>query len=89
MVNFLGKTLSNLINKPELASKGFIRFAFKDAGLSASLTQNSLDLREINNVIRNELKIRLEKLRIESVNEVVSSLSAEMTKSQAIITMSR
>jgi len=69
--------------------KGFIRIAFKDAGLADLLAQNILDLMEINFVIENHLKQRLEKLRIENVDDIVSSLSLEMTRSQIILTMSR
>ena len=40
-------------------------------------------------VTNSQLKERLEKLRIANISGIISSLSAEMTKSQAIITMSR
>jgi hypothetical protein len=63
--------------------------AFKDAGLDLLLSQNALELLEINFVIENHLKQRLEKLRIENVDEIVASLSLDMTRSQVILTMSR
>ena len=89
VVTFLGNMLAQLIHKPVLVSKGFVRLAFKDAGLALLLSQNALDLMEINFVIENHLKKRLEKLRIENVDDIVSSLSMGMIKSQVILTMSR
>jgi len=89
VIAFLGNKLSEIIQRPVPLSKGFIRLAFKDAGLALLLSQNALDLMEINFVIENHLKQRLEKLKIENVNDIVSSLSNEMIRSQVILTMSR
>jgi hypothetical protein len=89
VVTLLGTQLSRSIHKPVLVCKGLVRLAFKDAGLDLLLSQNALELLEINFVIENHLKQRLEKLRIENVDEIVASLSLDMTRSQVILTMSR
>lgn len=84
VVNFLGPKLSEIINKDVLPCKGLIRFAIKDAGKNP----NSLTYKEINEIVNNELKIRLDQVNIHELDQVISKLNKIIIKNQSVFTMS-
>lgn len=84
LVNFLGPKLSALIFKDVLHCKGLIRFAIKDAGKNP----NSLTYKEINEIVNNELKIRLDQVNIPELDQVISQLNKIIIKNQSVFTMS-
>ena len=84
VVNFLGPKLSALIYKDVLPCKGLIRFAIKDAGKNSTL----LTYKDINEIINNELKIRLDQVNIPELDQVISQLNKIIIKNQSVFTMS-
>ncbi len=84
VVNFLGPKLSKIINKNVSPCKGLIRFAIKDAGKNPNL----LTYKEINEIINNELKIRLDQVNIPELDQVILQLNKIIVKNQSVFTMS-
>ncbi|MHA1720831.1 MAG: hypothetical protein ACTSWX_02385 [Promethearchaeota archaeon] len=84
VVNFLGPKLSELICKEVLPCKGLIRFAIKDAGKKPNL----LTYNDINEIINNELKNRLEQVNIPELDQVITKLNRIVIKNQSVFTMS-
>jgi len=84
IVNFLGPKLSALISKDVLPCRGLIRFAIKDAGKNPNL----LTYKDINEIINKELKIRLDKVNIPELDQVIAQLNKIIIKNQSIFTMS-
>ena len=83
-VNFLGPKLSALISKDVLPCKGLIRFAIKDAGKNPNL----LTYKDINEIVNNELKIRLDQVNIPEIDHVISELNKIVIENQSVFTMS-
>ena len=83
-VNFLGPKLSVLIGKDVLPCKGLIRFAIKDAGKNPTF----LTYKEINEIVNNELKTRLDQVNIPDLEQVISELNKFVIKNQSVFTMS-
>ena len=83
VVNFLGPKLSVLIYKDVLPCKGLIRFAIKDAGKNSTL----LTYNDINEIVNNELKIRLDQVNIPELDQVISQLNKIIIKNQSVFTM--
>ena len=84
VVNFLGPKLSALISKDVLPCKGLIRFAIKDAGKNP----NSLTYKDINEIVNNELKIRLDQVNIPELDQVITQLNKIIIENQSVFTMS-
>ncbi len=84
IVNFLGPKLSALISKDVLPCKGLIRFAIKDAGKNP----NSLTYKDINEIVNNELKIRLDQVNIPEIDQVILELNEILINNQSVFTMS-
>ena len=84
LVNFLGPKLSVLINKDVMLCKGLIRFAINDADKNP----NSLTYKNINEIVNNELKSRLEQVNVTDLNQVILQLNEFVIKNQSIFTMS-
>ena len=84
VVKFLGPKLSKLICKDVLPCKGLIRFAIKDAGKNPTL----LTYKEINEIVNNELKNRLDQVSIPELDQVISQLNKIIIKNQSVFTMS-
>ena len=84
IVNFLGPKLSALISKDVLPCKGLIRFAIKDAGKNP----NSLTYKDINEIVNNELKIRVDQVNIPEIDQVILELNEILINNQSVFTMS-
>ncbi|MFX1567852.1 MAG: hypothetical protein ACFFCV_05730 [Promethearchaeota archaeon] len=86
IINIIGNALANELHISPPACRGLIKLSFKDE--YGPFKQISAHLLE--NVIRNSLKNRLEKLEIppEKVNAIILTLSEILMENQSLIPFS-
>ena len=84
IVGFFGKKLEEKTGIKEIACKGMIRLAFKDAGINS----NTFKIEEYKKVFSDNLKSRFEKAGIENPAALADFMVSELVKNQGIFTMS-
>ncbi len=89
IVNLLGNKLATILEKPEKASRGLIRLAFKDRELQEKLEANKLTLSETLKVLNGTLQERLKQIKAQNPEEISTQLKQFITKHQSIFTMSK
>ena len=89
VVHILGQKLAEILEKPEPASKGLIRLAFKDRELQEKLESNKITLDDTLKVLNGTLQKRLEQIKAENPQDISAQLKDFITKHQSIFTMSK
>jgi len=84
IVGFFGKKLEEKTGIKEIACKGMIRLAFRDAGIDSS----TFKIDEYKKVFSKNLKIRFEKSGIDNPNALADYMVSELIKNQGLFTMS-
>ena len=84
IVGFFGKKLEEKTGIKEIACKGMIRLAFRDAGIDS----NTFKIEEYKKVFSDNLKSRLEKSGIDNPTALANYMVSELIKNQGIFTMS-
>ncbi len=82
-ISFFGKILEEKTGIKEIACKGMIRLAFRDAGIDPS----TFKIEEYKNVFSDNLKERFEKSGIDNPAALSNYLVSELFKNQALFTM--
>ncbi|MCP4762534.1 MAG: hypothetical protein GY870_12205 [archaeon] len=82
-ISFFGKILEKKTGKKEIACKGVIRLAFRDAGIEAS----TLKIDDYKKVFSEFLKERFEKSRIDNPADLANHMVSELIKNQGLFTM--
>ena len=89
IITIFGNKISNLIEKPPIACKGLVRFSIIDfRKKSGIIYSNALRFNEFQQIIEGILKEKLKLAQINNIDDVISELLDELTKNQAIFTMS-
>ena len=83
IVGFFGKKLEEKTGIKEIACKGMIRLAFRDAGVDS----NTFKLEEYKKVFSDNLKDRFEKSGIKDPVALANFMVSELIKNQGIFTM--
>lgn len=83
-IGFFGKKLEEKTGIKEIACKGMIRLAFRDAGIDS----NTFKIEEYKKVFSDNLKARFEKAGIENPPILANFMVSELIKNQGIFTMS-
>ena len=83
IVGFFGKKLEEKTGIKEIACKGMIRLAFKDAGIDTS----TFKIEEYKKVFSDNLKSRFEKSGIDNPAALANYMVSELIKNQGIFTM--
>ena len=86
LIKLLGNQLAEKINVSSPAGRGLIKLAINDE-LGPFKPLNQLEFIDFKNTIENSLKMRLEKLEISSISEIIDLLLENLTKNQSIITI--
>ena len=86
LIKLLGNQLAEKINVSSPAGRGLIKLAINDE-LGPFKPLNQLEFIDFKNTIENSLKMRLEKLEISFISEIIDLLLENLTKNQSIITI--
>jgi hypothetical protein len=86
IIKLLGNKLAEKINESSPAGRGLIKLAINDE-LGPFKPLNQLEFVDFKNTIKNSLKMRLEKLDINSTSEIIDLLLEKLTKNQSLITI--
>ena len=82
-IAFFGDILAEKIGKPNVATRGLIRFSLKDEFGTA----DDPDYKKLLQAFKNSLKRRLENIGIENASKVSLEMVQELNKNQSILTM--
>ena len=89
IINLFGTYLSELIQKPTSACKGFIRFEIrKFLNLYDASDDQSISYEDFHYIVQNSMKQDLINANILNVNEVLEKLTNEITLQKVIFSMS-
>ena len=84
IVGFFGKKLEEKTGIKEIACKGMIRLAFRDAGIDST----TFKLEDYKKVFSDNLKSRFEKSGIDNPTTLANYMISELIKNQGLFTMS-
>jgi len=84
IVGFFGKKLEEKTGIKEIACKGMIRLAFRDAGIDST----TYKIEDYKKVFSDHLKSRFEKSGIDDPSTLANFMVSELIKNQGIFTMS-
>lgn len=88
IIKYLGEKLSEKIKISPPAARGLIKLAIKDE-LGAFKPFNEITFNDLKAVIQNALKIRVERLNVQNVENLINYLTIELTENQSLIIMSK
>ena len=88
IINQLAEILSEKVGISALASRGLIKLAIKEE-FGPFKPSNQIGLRDFICLIQNSLKLRLQKLNVENLEEIINYLLDELVNHQSLITMER
>ena len=86
IIYYLGNILANRINVSPTASRGLIKLSIKDE-LGPFSKFKLIKFEELKNAINNSLRIRLTKLNVRDLEDIIVILLKELTDNQSLITM--
>lgn len=89
IVSLFGERLSELIHKPSVACKGLIRFSIKEyRKMKEQDYEEPLSISEFEEIVTMKVKQLIIQAGMKDVDLVIESLMEEITRQQAIFTMS-
>jgi hypothetical protein len=86
IIYYLGNILANRINISPTASRGLIKLSIKDE-LDPFIKFELMKFEDLKNAINNSLRLRLTKLNVQGLEDIIGILLKELTDNQSLITM--
>ena len=86
IIYYLGNILANRINISPTASRGLIKLSIKDE-LGPFIKFELVKFEDLKNAINNSLRIRLTRLNVQGLGDIIGILLKELTDNQSLITM--
>lgn len=88
IINVLAEKLGKKIGISPAAARGLLKLAIKDE-LGSFINYKNLKYEQLESIIENSLRKRLEKLNIENIDQIINYLEDKKKKYQSLITMEK
>ncbi len=84
LTNYFGDILAKQIGKSEMACRGLLRFAIQD---KFGEFRNNIEYNDLIEIFNIQLKSRLEKIKVNELDQTIQVLLGDLRKNQSLITI--